>query len=173
MLWWFQKDWRVLITPLFYSRQILISQVKARHTGVESHHMFADIHARKCQDFSLQFIFHCPDFILLIYFWESKFWFKSELTQLSGLFLGEFSIERKLEKKKKSDTSHIKCRFSNWCQMPLLEMFAPVFPPKSRWDVLHMCSYVYKAFYMKLRCIESLMIDYKSNGDKHIASTMW
>ena len=29
-----------------------------------------------------------------------------------------------------------------------------------------------KAFYMKLRCIESLMIDYKSNGDKHIASTM-
>ena len=35
-------------------------------------------------------------------------------------------------------------------------------------------SYVFnKAFYMKLRCIESLMIDYKSNGDKYIASTMW
>ena len=171
MLWWFQKDWRVLITPLFYSRQILISQVKARHTGVESHHMFADIHARKCQDFSLQFIFHCPDFILLIYFWESKFWFKSELTQLSGIFVGEFSIERKLEKKKKFwHITH---------QVPIQQLVSNAFARNVcsclSTQVKVRCSlYVFnKAFYMKSRCIESLMIDYKSNGDKHIASTMW
>ena len=51
-----------------------------------------------------------------------------------------FQLKENLKRKKISDTSHIKCRFSNWCQMPLLEMFAPVLPPKSRWDVLHMCS---------------------------------
>ena len=33
-------------------------------------------------------------------------------------------------------------------------------------------SYVFnKAFYMKSRCIESLMINYKNSGDKHIAPT--